>query len=49
MEELLDRLVRWDLHPEITVTDRFALADVGRAYDVADSGRAGKVAVVMEP
>jgi threonine dehydrogenase-like Zn-dependent dehydrogenase len=49
MEELLDRLVRWDLHPETTVTDRFGLDEIGRAYEVADSGRSGKVAVVMEP
>jgi hypothetical protein len=28
--ELLDRLARWDLHPDRVVTDRFALADAGQ-------------------
>jgi threonine dehydrogenase-like Zn-dependent dehydrogenase len=46
MAELLERLVRWDLHPERVVTDRFALADAARAYEVADAGRGGKVGIV---
>ncbi|CAA9268390.1 MAG: Hypothetical zinc-type alcohol dehydrogenase-like protein YphC [uncultured Actinomycetospora sp.] len=44
--ELLERLARWDLHPERVVTDRFALADAGRAYEVADAGAGGKVGIV---
>ncbi len=44
--ELLERLVRWDLHPEVLVTHRFPLERVAEAYAVADSGVAGKVAVV---
>ncbi|MDQ1711075.1 MAG: hypothetical protein QOE45_525 [Frankiaceae bacterium] len=44
--ELLERLVRWDLHPEVLVTHRFPLEQVAEAYQVADSGVAGKVAVV---
>ncbi len=47
MEDLLEHLVRWDLHPERTVTGRFPLAQTGEAYALADSGSAGKVAVVM--
>ena len=47
MEELVERLVRWDLHPEVTVTHRFALADAASAYATADEGRSGKVALVM--
>lgn len=47
MEELVERLVRWRLHPAATVTDTFALDDVGAAYDLADRGTRGKVAVVM--
>lgn len=47
MAELAQNLVRWDLHPEVSVTDRFALADVADAYRVADAGRAGKVVVTM--
>lgn len=49
MEELIERLVRWDLRPECTVTHRFALAQSGQAYEVADEARSGKVALVMEP
>ena len=45
--ELLERLVRWGLHPEVLVTHRFPLEKVAEAYDVADSGVAGKVAVVQ--
>ena len=47
MEELVERLVRWDLHPERTVTDRFPLEQAEQAYAVADEGRRGKVALVM--
>ncbi|HVM24837.1 MAG TPA: zinc-binding dehydrogenase [Candidatus Limnocylindrales bacterium] len=46
MEELVELLVRWDLHPEIMVTDQFALEDADAAYRLADAGRAGKVAIV---
>jgi threonine dehydrogenase-like Zn-dependent dehydrogenase len=48
MEELLDRLVRWGLHPEATVTHRFGLAEAADAYRVADEGRSGKVCIVFE-
>jgi threonine dehydrogenase-like Zn-dependent dehydrogenase len=41
----LDRLARWDLHPERVVTDRFALADAATAYATADSDADGKVAI----
>ena len=49
MESLVQMLVRWNLHPERIVTDRFALADAGAAYRTADEGQAGKVAIVMDP
>jgi threonine dehydrogenase-like Zn-dependent dehydrogenase len=45
MEELVELLVRWDLHPEVMVTDRFGLHDADAAYRLADSGRSGKVAI----
>jgi threonine dehydrogenase-like Zn-dependent dehydrogenase len=48
MEDLLEHLVRWDLHPERIVTARFPLAQTGDAYAAADAGTGGKVAVVME-
>jgi threonine dehydrogenase-like Zn-dependent dehydrogenase len=45
--ELLERLVRWGLHPEMLVTHQFPLDRVAEAYEVADSGVAGKVAVTQ--
>ena len=49
MEELVERLVRWNLHPERVVTHRFALGDAEEAYATADTGRVGKVGLVMGP
>ncbi len=46
MEELVELLVRWDLHPGAMVTDTFALEEAEAAYRLADSGRAGKVAIL---
>jgi threonine dehydrogenase-like Zn-dependent dehydrogenase len=45
MEELVDLLVRWELHPERTVTDRFPLDQAAEAYATADEGAGGKVAI----
>ena len=49
MEELVERLARWGLRPETTVTDTFPLTAAADAYRAADEGRRGKVALVMEP
>jgi threonine dehydrogenase-like Zn-dependent dehydrogenase len=48
MEDLLERLVRWQLHPEAIVTHRFRLEQASEAYEVADAGAAGKVAIIFE-
>ncbi|QDP94905.1 zinc-binding dehydrogenase [Microlunatus elymi] len=48
MAELLERLVRWDLHPERVVSDTFALADAATAYEVADAGASGKIGIVWD-
>jgi threonine dehydrogenase-like Zn-dependent dehydrogenase len=45
MEELVELLARWDLHPDRTVTDRFGLDDAAAAYALADQGTGGKVAI----
>ena len=47
MEELMELLVRWDLHPDRTVTDHFPLDQADAAYATADEGSRGKVAIVM--
>jgi threonine dehydrogenase-like Zn-dependent dehydrogenase len=48
MEELVERLVRWNLHPASLITHRFALDDVSEAYSLMASGRCGKVAVCFD-
>ncbi|MDZ7605988.1 MAG: zinc-binding dehydrogenase [Cyclobacteriaceae bacterium] len=48
MEELVERIVRWKIHPEDLVTHRFTLADVHKAYQLMDEGKCGKVAVVFD-
>lgn len=46
MEELLDRLDRWKLRPSVIITDRFPLDRADEAYELADAGRSGKVAIL---
>jgi threonine dehydrogenase-like Zn-dependent dehydrogenase len=48
MEELVGKLVEWDLHPEQIVTHRFGLEQAREAYELFDSGMTGKVAIVWE-
>ena len=48
MEELVERLVRWGLHPADLITHRFALGEVSRAYELMSSGRCGKVSVCFD-
>lgn len=48
MEDLVERLVRWELHPEVTVSHRFGLDEAEEAYRIADAGQSGKVCIVME-
>ena len=48
MEELVERLVRWNLHPAELITHRFALEKAGDAYALMTSGQCGKVAVCFD-
>ena len=48
MEELVEKLVAWNLHPEQIVTHRFSLEQAREAYEIFDSGQSGKVAIVWE-
>jgi len=48
MEELVERLVRWNLHPADLVTHRFPLDRVADAYTLMASGKCGKVAVCFD-
>lgn len=48
MEDLTERLVAWNLKPEVIVTHRFPLQEAAEAYRIADEGQSGKVCIVME-
>jgi threonine dehydrogenase-like Zn-dependent dehydrogenase len=48
MEDLLEHLVRWNLHPESIVTHRYPLQRADEAYRVADRGTSGKVCIVFD-
>jgi threonine dehydrogenase-like Zn-dependent dehydrogenase len=48
MEELVERLVRWNLHPAEIITHRFPLKKAADAYALMSSGRCGKVAVCQD-
>ena len=48
MEELMDKLVSWKLHPDRLVTHSFALNQVSEAYALMASGKSGKIAICPE-
>lgn len=48
MEELVERIVRWGIHPERLITHRFPLSEVSEAYALMASGRCGKIAVCFD-
>jgi threonine dehydrogenase-like Zn-dependent dehydrogenase len=48
MEELVERLVRWNIQPEELITHRFPLEKVEEAYSLMASGKCGKVAVCFD-
>ena len=48
MEELVERLVRWGIHPADLITHRFSIDNVADAYTLMASGKCGKVAVCFD-
>ena len=48
MEELVERLVRWNIHPEDLITHEFHLDKAAEAYSLMAGGQCGKVAVVFD-
>jgi threonine dehydrogenase-like Zn-dependent dehydrogenase len=48
MEELVEQLVRWNLHPAELITHRFSLDRAPDAYALMASGKCGKVAVCFD-
>ena len=48
MQDLLGHLERWQIHPDRIVSHRFTLDQADRAYQLADSGTAGKVCIIFD-
>ncbi len=48
MEELVERIVRWGIHPEDLVTNRYTLDNASDAFALMAEGKCGKVAVVFD-
>ena len=48
MEEVVERLGRWGIHPEDLITHEFPLEKAGEAYSLMAGGNCGKVAVVFD-
>jgi len=48
LEELVERLDRWRIHPDKTCTHRLPLEQAAEAYRLAAEGQTGKVCIVFE-
>lgn len=48
MEDLVEKLVRWELSPEIMVTHAFTIEQAEEAYTLFDGGKTGKVVIASE-
>lgn len=48
LQELVEHLDRWGIHPEATVTHKLRLQEAAAAYDLADKGQTGKVCLVFD-
>lgn len=48
MEELVEKIVRWGIHPDRLITHKFSLEKADDAYALMASGKCGKVAVVFD-
>ena len=44
----MERLVRWNIHPEDLITHEFPLDQAAEAYSLMAGGQCGKVAVVFD-
>ena len=48
MEDLVEHLVRWGIHPGELITHEFPIEKAGEAYALMAGGECGKVAVVFD-
>jgi threonine dehydrogenase-like Zn-dependent dehydrogenase len=45
LKELVQKLARWEIHPDVTVTHKFGLEKADEAYALMDEGKCGKVVI----
>ncbi len=45
MEDLVEKIVRWGIHPDTLITHKFTTDNIQEAYSLMDSGKCGKVSV----
>jgi threonine dehydrogenase-like Zn-dependent dehydrogenase len=48
MEELVERIERWGIHPEDLITHRFPLDQADKGFELMNEGKCGKVAIVYD-
>lgn len=48
MEELVERIERWGIHPEDLITNRFSLDQAAEGFALMNEGKCGKVAIVYD-
>jgi threonine dehydrogenase-like Zn-dependent dehydrogenase len=48
MEELVERIERWGIHPEDLITNRFTLDQAPEGFALMNEGKCGKVAIVFD-
>lgn len=48
MEELVERIERWGIHPEDLITHRFPLEQASEGFALMNEGKCGKVAIVYD-
>ena len=48
MEELVEKMVEWKIHPEQLVTHQFQLRDADKAYSTAANAKQGKVRLLVK-
>ena len=45
LEDLVEKITRWKMHPDVTVTHKFPLEKADEAYALMDEGKCGKVVI----
>ena len=45
LEDLVEKLARWNIHPDLTVSHTFPLEKADEAYSLMDEGKCGKVVI----